>query len=424
MKLGRRGVLRGAAGISVALPWLEAFAQRQTPKLVLLFSANGTLHEKWTPSDDTKPTSSPILAPLTGFDRELVVVKNLDLTSATTLGPGDAHGKGIAHLWTGAEMVGHPAGPAPWWAGGPSIDQLAAPVLSEGAPLASLELGVQVNTARVWDRMIAKGPGRPLPPEERPAAAFDRLFGGDAVSPEERERRARRKRSVLDFVRESLGQTRAQLGVEDRRRLEAHAESVREVERRLERLAQAKCTPGARPPELSGVDPNQFQAIGRAQMDLIALALSCDLTRVASLQWSYSTSAVVFDWLGCTVEHHELSHRADEDLDAKKQLEAICTWYSGEVAYLVGLLQSRGLLDSTVVAWGNELGVGNTHSHVGTPFVLAGGRSLGVKVGSVVDAQHRAHNDLLVAILKAVGLPTTSVGAASLNRGALPGIVG
>ncbi|MBX7099015.1 MAG: DUF1552 domain-containing protein [Myxococcaceae bacterium] len=432
MRLSRRRLLLGASGAALALPPLEAFAQAApVPKrLVLLFTANGTLYEQWAPADAAKPAGSPILAPLAPHAADLLPITNLEVTSAKG-GLGDDHGRGIAHLWTGTAMVGQPRGPDPWWAGGPSVDQVAARTLGKDTALASLELAVQPRSAAVFDRMISAGAGQPVPPEVDPLKVFDRLFGARTATPDELRRRRERRTSVLDFVRGELSSLKQQVGRADALRLEAHAESVRAVERRLALLAQAPaCAPFARPNAVDVDDPAQFEALGRLQLDLLALALTCDLTRVGSVQYSGAASPVVYRWLGCTVEHHELSHRADGDADAAAQLLSICTWSSGEVKRLLDALAAvterdgQRLLDHTVVAWGNELGKGNTHSHARVPFVLAGGRALGLAPGRVVDATGHSHNDLLLSLLQAVGVQASSFGDAAFCKGPLPGLTG
>ena len=121
MNFSRRGLLRAATGAACALPWLEAFGQAVVPKrLVLFFSPNGTVYPRWAPTQTASGLQlSPILAPLEAQKSKLVVVGNLNVKSAE-FGPGDNHGKGIGHLWTGTEMWGLDAPGSVWWAGGPT----------------------------------------------------------------------------------------------------------------------------------------------------------------------------------------------------------------------------------------------------------------------------------------------------------------
>jgi hypothetical protein len=406
MSVTRRAVLRGALGAMVGLPALEAFAQARTKRLVLMFNANGTVYPQWAPQ--AAGQLSPILEPLETFRGQLTVLEHLNCTAGES-GPGDGHGKGIGSLWTGTELWGSPIAGDVWWAGGPSVDQVIADQIGTSTALRSLELAVQPQGSRVYDRMIYRAALQPLPPMTDPRAVFDRLFTQAGTDPNLLALRRSRRKSVLDFVGGQLAQVEPEVSAADRLRLDAHLSSVRELEQRLDALPKPlpSCTTPADPAPMVLDDPSQFEAIGRAQMDLLAYALACDLTRVASLQWSSSTSNVVFKWLGCTEDHHSLSHKPDADADSQRQLALIDRWYAMQFAYLLSLLRSLSLLDDTLVVWGNELGKGNVHSHTDVPFVIAGG---GVKGGRAIDCTGHAHNDLLLAMMRQMGVQSATFG--------------
>ncbi len=414
MNLSRRTLLRATTGAAFALPWLEALGQAATPKrLVLMFSPNGTVYPRWASTQTAAGLQlSPILAPLEPHKSKLLVLGNLDVKSAEH-GPGDGHGKGIGHLWTGTEMWGADAPGSVWWAGGPSIDQVAADTIGLTTRLKSVELGVQVQASKVWDRMSYRASAQPLPPELNPRVAFDRLFGPIDNDPVASARRRARRKSVLDGALAEMKAMQPKVSGSDRARLDAHFTALRDLERRID--ASALPTASCQRP-LMLFEPTTFEELGQAQMDLVAMALACDLTRVASLQYSSATSMVVFGWLGCTEDHHELSHRPDSDAAARAQLEKIHHWYVKQFAYLVERLETLGMLDHTTVVWGNELGKGNNHSHTQVPFVVAGG-SLGT--GRFVDCKGAAHNDLLVSVLNSVGVPATTFGNPAYCNGPL-----
>jgi hypothetical protein len=282
---------------------------------------------------------------------------------------------------------------------------------------------VQVQRARIYDRMVYRAAGQPLPPIVDPLATFEMLFGdGDPL--EAARRRARRK-SVLDAVLGEYAAVSKSLGAADRQRLEAHATTLRELERRLDAVGQpglACVRPGA-PAAPPLTDDASYPELGRLQMDLLALA--CDVTRVASLQWSSASSNVVFSWLGQTIDHHELSHRSDDDLDAKAQLEAIHRWYAEPFAYLLSRLDASpeaggSVLDHSLVPWGNELGQGSVHSPVSVPFVTAGGA---VRTGQFLETRHAPHDALLLAALHAMGVDDATFGDPAVCPGPLPGFL-
>jgi hypothetical protein len=153
-------------------------------------------------------------------------------------------------------------------------------------------------------------------------------------------------------------------------------------------------------------------------LDLLALAFACDLTRVASVQFSTAINAIPFTWLTSTdntAEGHNLSHRGPSDTDAEAQLVERSSWYATQIAYLVSKLaaipEGNGtVLDNTVLVWGNELSVGNTHSHKSIPFVLIGNAGGAFKTGRSLDFGGVPNNRLLISLLQAMGVPATTFG--------------
>jgi len=161
------------------------------------------------------------------------------------------------------------------------------------------------------------------------------------------------------------------------------------------------------------------------------MALACDLTRVASLQWSRSVSQVRFTWLGIPDGHHDLSHRSDSDGDAVNKLTQINTWYAQQMAGLIARLKATPdagggtLFDNTLLLWCNELAKGNTHSRQDAPYVLAGTGGGPLVTGRYLnyEGQGLAHNSLLLSILNAMDIPDTTFGQASWCSGPLAGFV-
>jgi len=447
--LSRRTVLQ-AAGASFALPLLEAMwpgrvgraqATGVIPKrFVVFFTPSGTIFPSWVPSgSETAFTLSPILAPLSAFQPDLVVVSGLLQEGAG----GDGHQTGIGGMLTGQSLNPGPfqggAGfGASGWANGISVDQRIATLVGSSTHLRSLELGVQVGTADNWGRMSYLGPDQPVPPEDNPARAYLRLFGGASASaPGDLAHLRARRKSVLDAVLGQFQSIQARVGVADRARLDAHATIVRDIESRLDALAVSgpSCADPGSPvlpadsaAYLSAND--SFPEIGDLQISLLAVALACDLTRVASLQWSRSVSQTRFTWLAEPINdaHHDLSHLPDDDAQAVDKLTRINLWYAGRFTALVGKLAAAQevdgsrLLDSSLLLWCNELGKGNNHSRRMAPYVLAGQAGGSVRTGRFLSfTDDHPHNDLLVSILQAMDVPVTTFGKAEWCRGALPG---
>src|ERR1019366_5855460 len=186
--LSRRHLLgAGAAFAGTALLPRSVWGATTPPKrLVIVFTANGTIFDSWLPNGtETSFTLSPILSSLAPFQKRLLVLNGINVKSAGN-GPGDDHMKGMGHMLTGIELLagntmggaGTPAG----FAGGISIDQRIAADVGPNTRFPSLEFGVMVQNSDVWARMIYSGANQPLPPMEDPVAAFSRIFSGSTLS--------------------------------------------------------------------------------------------------------------------------------------------------------------------------------------------------------------------------------------------------
>ena len=195
---------------------------------------------------------------------------------------------------------------------------------------------------------------------------------------------------------------------------------MREIETRLTTDLVVRTTPPATirsRRRVSAQANDSFPAVGALQMDLLTMALACDLTRVASLQWSRSVSQTRFTWLDITEGHHDLSHRADTDADAVNKLTQINTWYAQQIAGLIARLKATPdasggtLFDNTLLLWCNELAKGNTHSRQDAPYVLAGNAGGALRTGRFLsyEGQGLPHNNLLVSMLNAMDVPDTTL---------------
>ena len=450
--LSRRTLLRGAGGIAVGLPFLEAMLGHgrnsraaedgPPPRLLVFFSANGTIEERWTPVGteesfllDDPADPDRILAPLEPFKDRLLVLGGLDMASRNYGPGGNGHDMGMGHMLTGTDLVVGPSGVGEFShlpdgsAGGPSIDQAVADVIGTETAFRSIEFGVraQLDLARqITSRMCYRGPFEVLPPENDPRAAFDAFFVQLGADPAELAALRARRHSVLDRVKDDFHALDAKLGGTDRQKLEAHLQAIREVEQSLD--AEGGPLEGcALPPQPADLDPmanDNYPEIGRLQMDLMTMALTCDITRVSSLQWSTAQSGVRFTWLGQSDNHHSLSHEADNDPNARAQLVQINHWYAEQFAYLLGKLAAQpelegSLLDNTVVLWVNEQGNGDTHDKNQIPFVLAGNYDGRLRTGRWLQYADRAHNDLYVALLNLFGDDTPTFGNPQVNGGPL-----
>ncbi len=455
-RLGRRAILRGA-GVSLALPWLEAMSGRTRRahaaaprRLVVFFTPNGTIRENWISPLVTSPTQftlGRILAPLEAHKQNIVVLEGVDNVSSTK-GPGDDHMRGMGSMLTGTELLpgstqggaGVPAG----LAGGLSVDQHMVQTLKPGTRFPSLELGVQAGSqGTVWGYSNYRAPGQALPLDNSPRSIFDRIFSDTLIAGSDNSAalrlRAQRK-SVLDAVRESYRVLNPKLGAADKKRLDQHLTTVDELQQRMFAQAPTEITAKSclRPSRsmLDGKGNDNFPIVGKAQMDLLVMALACDLTRAATIQWSNSVGQPKFSWLPTplTRGHHDYSHDPDKNPDGTPHptvevLTLINIWYAEQFAYLLSEMKKipedgGTMLDNSLVLWCNELSRGNAHSHPDMPFVLAGGAGGRLKTGRYLKfAGTVPHNNLLVSILNAFDIPATTFGNPAYCTGALAGLI-
>ena len=323
-------------------------------------------------------------------------------------------------------FAGVGAAPAGWPMGA-SVDQRIAEGLAVPTKLRSLELGVQVGAADNWGRMIYRAANQPLPPDDDPASVYARVFSDLHTDPAVLARLRRRRKSILDGVGAQFSRTSSRLGSSDRQRLDAHLTAVREIETRLTTDLVVN-NPSCHDPTITPVSASAndaFPATGALQMDLMTMALACDITRVASMQWSRSVSQTRFTWLNITEGHHDLSHRPDGDPAGDKLID-INHWYAPAVRGAHHPPQGdarrrrRHAVRQHAAALVQRAGQGQ-HARPDGRALRAGRRGgrLALRTGRFLryDGQGLPHNNLLVSILNAMGVPDRILRQARLVHG-------
>lgn len=431
----RRGFLAGAAASASALslfPWLERRARAATlpPRLLLYFTPHGTVWDRHRPSGgETDFTFSEILAPLEAHREQLVILDGLKLEVGTEYYV--PHTYTMPALWTGSPID---TGATLFcrddhdvcfgWGTGTSVDQYVAERLGLDTPSRTIELGYKCGGLHPASRMIYSAPGVTKNPIDDPAAAFEQLFGGE-IDPdaEAAARAAFRRKSVLDTALADFNSRRGSLTASDRARLDAHADSIRELERSLT-AGTGTCTRPEAPGEVTAET-----AIDQ-QSDLIASIFGCGLTRVASFQLRIADNDnSLYPWVGLDEGgHHTISHESDDS--ALATLSEVYRWYAQRFAYLLDCLAAtpdtdgNSVLDNTLVIWGSELGTGWSHSLDDVPFIFAGGANSGLRGGRFLRPENADTNRVLVTALHAMGLTDIeSYGSTDRGSGPLPGVL-
>jgi hypothetical protein len=438
--MNRRQLLKSlgiAAGVTPLVPSLHGWAASASAaprRLLLVFSSNGMVPERFWPTGTDRQLEIPAgsdLEPLAPFKQDLVVFRNLRRKVHKL---GGAHERAMGALWTGSRLNPGTQFGGGGWPNGPSVDQIIARGLPKSADFASLEVGVQPfgpgAKGGTMQHMCYAGSNQPIPSEGSPYKLFDRLFGAVPTGDEGAFDRIRsERRSVIDVVRRELATLSGKVGTDDRLKVESHLEAVRAIERRLESRPPSSCLI-RNPDGLVNIDANEnFPELCKLQTDLLVSAFACDRTRVASLQWSRSFSMVRHTWLGSNEGHHTLSHDSNE----RSVLGDITRWYNGQLAYLLGELKKvpegdRSLLDNTLVVYCNELHTGWDHKAGPVPTITAGSMGGLVRTGRFVDIgadSPLTHSNFLVSLCHAMGLESVKkVGDLEGPEGPLPQFLG
>jgi hypothetical protein len=448
--MSRRALLRGAGGVAIGLPFLEAMtpfgrtshAAGTTPpkRFIVFFSPDGSIRENWLPTGtETSFTLSRILAPLEANKQSIVVLDNVEnKVGGYAARPGDDHMKGMGAMLTGRGLLpgstqggaGDPAG----LASGISVDQAIASVIGNDAKFRSMELGVQSGSAgTVWGYTAYAGSNQPLPPDNNPASVWNRVFSGFGGADPALLRQQAERKSVLDAVIQSYGKLNPKLGASDKAKLDEHLGNIRDLEMRLTATGTsgAACAKPASPGTIDYKTNANFPMVGKLQMDLLVMAMACDLTRVGTIQWEQSVGNVRFTWVDPTITrgHHDMSHDGNDVTATIEALTKINIWYAGQLNYLINSLKNAkeadgsSMLDNTLVVWVNELARGNAHSHDHMPFVLAGGAGGALRTGRFLSFPKSVpHNNMLVSCLNLMGLPDTTFGDPAFCTGPLAGL--
>jgi hypothetical protein len=403
--LSRRAVLKGM-GVTVALPFLDAMAPAATAlantaaKGKIRFvaiemvhgaagsSTYGAQNNLWSPaavgrSFDLSPTS---MAPLEPFRDDITIVSNTDVCMAeafTTPEIGGDHFRASSVFLTQAhpkQTMGSDLFV------GTSFDQICARQFGQDTAIPSMQLcieavdhsgGCEYNYSCAYTDAISwASPSEPLPMLRDPRAIFDTMFGAGAT-PEDRARRRREDRSVLDTIVTSIDRMKRQLGAADRARLSDYLDDVREIERRIQNIEAANRSGETRelPDAPMGV-PDSYDEHVKLMFDLQAAALSADITRVFAFKLSRDVSGRVFPSTGVTTGFHNASHhneRAERILDFAK----INKYHVSLVPYFLERLKRTpdgdgSLLDNTLMVYGSPMGNPNVHNHKRCPLFMAG----------------------------------------------------
>ncbi|MDF1858829.1 MAG: DUF1552 domain-containing protein [Verrucomicrobiales bacterium] len=393
--LSRRTVLRGM-GASLSLPLLDAMvpaatalaatAAKPVKRLGFVFMPMGADMTRWTPrSEDTLDELSPILESLAPVRDRVTAFTNLELQPAY---PGSHATSNSAFLSAARAKLTESTD----YFLGTTVDQVAAKAIGQETQLPSLELAMDLmqtvgqcdnGYACVYQNNLSwSSPTTPLPAEAHPRLVFEKLFG-EGGSKSERQAALRKQASLLDFMRDDLARVRKELGPADREKIDDYLDSVREVERRIQRAesgVQENPEPDMDRP--IGV-PASYGEHARLMFDLQLLAMQGDVTRVTTFQLARETSNRTYPDAGVSEPHHPLSHHGNDPgkIERMSKINAFhVSLFAEYLEKLAATPEGEGtLLDHSLLLYGSGMGNPNLHDHTNLPVLVAGGASSGIQ---------------------------------------------
>lgn len=424
--LPRRTFLRGI-GAAIALPLLDAMvpsmtALAKTPadparlrRLGFVYMPMGCDVTRWTPPGETLDVLSPTLEPLAPVREHVTAITNMELRNAY---PGTHATSNSAFLSAATAKRTESSD----YRLGTTADQIAARRIGRDTQLPSLEMSMDLLTtvgqcdngyACVYQNNLSwSSPTTPLPAEAHPRIVFERLFG-DGGDANERRAALRKRASLLDSVTEEMVRLRNRLGPADRAKVAEYLETVREVERRIQKAeADTRDNPLPDLDRPAGV-PASYADHARLMFDLQLLALRGDVTRVITFQLARETSNRTYPEVGVSDPHHPLTHHGN-DPEKIAKVARINRFHVSLFAEFLAKLKAApegggSLLDHSIYLYGSGMGNPNVHDHTNLPILVAGGAA-----GKMRGGRHLRYDkptplaNLHLTLLDKVGVPLES----------------
>ncbi len=416
--LSRRSLLRGAGGIAVGLPWLEATARGADigpPKRVLfIHTPNGSYEPNhWgTVNAETDFTLGSIMSPYDAWKGKAVFLRGVNNTAAmaTTMRPNGHHDAMYCAL-TGRPGITSGAGI--------SADQYIANEIGKTTKYKSLEWAFGVGSTYRTVNLSFYGAKQPLP-FALGSELYDRLFSGvtgqSTLPSAELAKVKAQRQSVLDSIKENYAVASKGLGKADQQRLSGHLQMVRELEQRMQ--AGGGTTTCSAPATKGGED-------------MIAYALACDLTRVATIAYrdGHDRAPLASGEVIQGSYHDDYVHKIKEPHPAAVVTEL----KRSEIARVTRVLQKLAsipegngtLLDNTLVYHFDEFMYGYQHSHKNHPMTFTSGSSRFFKGGRFLDLTGKGvtTNQVVSSVIAMMGVDPVGWGDPQYGAGTVPGLL-
>jgi len=420
--LTRRSVLRGL-GATLGLPLLDAMipartalaqtAARAAPHVGFIYFPHGAVMNQWTPaSEGAIGELGAILKPLDKYKAMTTVFSNID--SQAPIGPVHALSPGT---WLSGVRPAISQEPH----AGITIDQIAAQHIGQDTPLPSLEVATDVRGGGGFcDRdygcsyagtISFRSPTTPLPMETDPRKLFIRLFGqGDNAA--ERARLSKQYGSLLDMLTGEVNTLQRSLGPSDKRVLSDYLDTVREIERRIQKTEARDLSNVDIPDAPLGIPP--FDQHINLMFDLVALAYQANMTRVFTFMMAAEVSGQTYNHIGVSDAFHPLSHHNNEagKLERLVKVQAYHTQvFAKFLDKLAAMPDGDGtMLDHSLFLYGSNMSNSNAHNHYPLPTSFVGGWKTVKGNRHVVAPEKTPLSNVLLTFLDKINVPQDKLG--------------
>jgi hypothetical protein len=429
-KLARRDLLKHLGVGAACLPLLSttrswAAGPEVQKRFIILQMSEGLRQAYWKPSPGPLTTLTPTLTAFEPIKSDLIVIPGL-----TNAGGGGGHGSyGCVYYGMGGTGGGQYKEPT-----GKTLDQIIAGGLPKPASgHLTLNLGIQMEraprstTSPGGTMCFWTGAGQPINPVGDPYAAYKDIFAGGDVNPNADPATIRRlmaqKKSILDYVGDSLDDFKSRLGTEDRASIDAHHESVRQLEAQLA-AAPADASKCGGSPE-AGINLTAYETypkVMQAHLNLIVASLKCGITNVATLQTGDSSGnninfgAFVMGLPPKSSNNYKSPYRNWHDLghnpvlagvDHKKIVDKwfMDQWMAWFFMQMKAAPEAGGTLyDNTLTLIGNHMEEGANHNSGAIPWMLVGKGWGKLNTGQTIAGGGAKVSSVMAGIANAMGV--------------------
>jgi len=426
--LPRRSFLRGIAGATVALPFLESMvpalrASTAQPQLraAFVYTPHGVILDKWVPKTTGADYEiTPILKPVEAFRNRFTILSNLAENKGKQAGSGHASSSAT---WLNAAIIKDTSGEDVQ--ADVTIDQMIARKIGQETPMPSMELGIEdvsnmvglcdgTSSCAYLNTMSWSTPTTPLPAEINPRVVFERMFG-DGSSAKERYARLQEDRSLLDSITGAAAKLQSKVGGQDKTRISDYLDNLREIERRIGQMEKRNQDEALAVPQAPVDVPAVYEDHVKLMFDLQTVAFQADITRVTTFMMSRELNSRTYPQIGVADQHHSVSHHQYNPVQMEKH-QKINTYHVQLFNYFLARLDATrdgdgSLLDHTVFMYGSGMGDGNVHSH--DPIsILVGGGACGQLTGGkhIAGEKHTSIGNALVSVLALAGIEKEQMG--------------